>query len=62
MGLGIKENKGYQLVDALYKNNIINKKILGLVLNEKANLINIHTLICHQKKIKTQTIFILKVE
>ena len=49
MGLGIKENKGYQLVDALYKNNIINKKILGLVLNEKANLINIHTLICHEK-------------
>ena len=49
MGLGIKEYKGYQLVDALYKNNIINKKILGLVLNEKANLINIHTLICHEK-------------
>jgi hypothetical protein len=41
LGLGIKEYKGYQLVDVLYKNNIINKKILGLNMNEKANLINI---------------------
>jgi hypothetical protein len=41
-GLGINENKGNQLVDVLYKNSIINEKILGLELNEKDDLININ--------------------